>query len=110
MKNITEYFADKNIIFKSFEEIAPKKLNSRKRIQIFDATTVSKEYYAIFTLTSKSRFLRKNAEELIELLNKLIDLKGHNYKKRYLLINSPICSKAKAYFHDQKWSVEVDFM
>ena len=110
MKEVTGYFAQKGVIFKSFGPVSPKELGSRKKIEIYEAVSVSKEYYAVFVVEAKSRFLKKNAGELIELLGKLIDLKGHNYKKRYLLISSPLCSKAKSYLEENKWSVENDLV
>lgn len=110
MKDLTKYFLDKEVLFKEIEEVSPKELGSRKKIEIFTGTTVSKEYYAIFILDAKSRFIRKNANDLIELCNKLIEFKDHNFKKKELLISSPLCSKAKKFLQENKWSVRVDFM
>lgn len=109
MKNITGYFNAQNIIFKSIQAIEPKALNSRKKIEIFAATGIDKNYYAIFILNSKSRFIRKNAEELIDLCGKLAQLQGHNFKKKILLIGSPLCSKAKEFLKQNEWSVKNDF-
>lgn len=110
MKELTNYFVNKNILFREIEEIQPKELNSRKKIRIFDAIGIDKNYYAIFILNSKSRFLRKNAEDLMFMLNQLIDKKEHNYKKKILLISSPLCSKAKLLLKENGWSVKIDFM
>lgn len=110
MKDITKYFLDKDILFKDINEVLPKELNSRKKIKIYSATSINRDFYAIFIIDSKSRFIRKNAEYLIQLYSKLIDLKEHNFKKKELLISSPLCSKAKKILEDQKWSIRVDFM
>lgn len=110
MKNLTHYFNQKNILFKTIEKIEPKALGSRKKIDIYAATGIDKNYYAIFIVNAKSRFLRKNAQELLELLSALADLKEHNFKKPTLLISSPLCSKAKAFLEENKWSVHSDFM
>ena len=110
MKDLTRYYLDKEILFKEFKEIFPKELGSRKNIKIFSATAISKEYYAIFIINGKSRFIRKNANDLLELFAKLVDFEGHNFKKKELLISSPLCSKAKKLLKDEKWSVRVDFM
>lgn len=111
MRELTEYFGKKDIIFKNIEEVAPKELGSRKKIEIYSALGVDKSYYCIFVVNSKSRFVRKSAVELLDLLEKLSTLKEHNFKKKYLLISSPLCSKAKAMLEDEyKWSVRVDFM
>lgn len=110
MKELTLYFNEKNILFKTIKEVEPKVLNSRKKIRIFSATGIDKNYYAIFILNSKSRFLRKNAQELMELCQALADFEGHNFKKKILLIGSPLCSKAKEFLKENDWSVKNDFM
>ena len=110
MKELTHYFNEKNILFKDIEAIEPKILESRKKIKIFCATGIDKNYYAIFIFNAKSRFLKKNAEELILLCGKLADYKGHNFKKKILLIGSPLCSKAKEFLKQNEWSVKNDFM
>lgn len=110
MKELTHYFTHKNVLFKELNEIEPKVLASRKKIRIFDGVGIDQNYYAIFILDAKSRFLRKNANDLMELLGRLIDYKEHNYKKKILLISSPLCSHAKALLKDNGWNVKNDFM
>lgn len=110
MKELTKYFTKKDIIFKQINEITPKELNSRKKIGIYHATSVKKEFYAIFIVDAKSRFLRKNADDLMTLCETLSSHVDHNFKRKVLLISSPLCSKAKAYLKENKWSVYIDFM
>lgn len=100
---------DKNIIFKSIEEIQPKALNSRKKIEIYSAIGIDSNYYAIFILEAKSRFLRKNANELLDMFAKLVAHKEHNFKKKVLLISSPLCSKAKTFLNENGFNVYIDF-
>ncbi len=110
MKELTNYFLKKEILFKEIKEILPKDLGSRKKIDIFIATSIKREFYAIFIVDAKSRFIRKNAEDLLVIYEKLIEYADHNFKKKELLISSPLCSKAKKFLEDNKWSVRVDFM
>ncbi|MGB6328656.1 MAG: hypothetical protein WBF48_06990 [Halarcobacter sp.] len=110
MKNLTRYYLNKDILFKEIKEVSVKDLGSRKKIEIYVATSVFKDYYAIFLINAKSRFIRKNAEDLIILCEKLAQLQEHNFKKKELLISSPLCSKAKKFLKENKWSVRVDFM
>ena len=110
MKELTTYFTNKNILFKEIKSIYPKELDSRKKIEIYAATTIDSKFYAIFVVDSKSRFIRKNADDLMELCEKLVTFLGHNFKKKELLISSPLCSKAKEYLKQNDWSVRVDFM
>lgn len=110
MKELTTYYTNKNIIFKEIKKILPKELNSRKKIEIYSATTLDGNYYSIFVISSKSRFIRKNAIDLIELNEKLSSYVEHNFKKKELLICSPLCSKAKDFLKTNGWSVKIDFM
>ena len=100
MKELSTYFTNKNILFKELKSISPKELNSRKKIDIYAATTVD----------SKSIFIRKNADDFMELCEKLATYLDHNFKKKELLISSALCSKAKEYLKQNDWSVRVDFM
>jgi hypothetical protein len=110
LKKLTNYFTKKDIIFKQINQIAPKELGSRKKIDIYHATSVKKEFYAIFIVDAKSRFLRKNADDLMALCETLSSRVDHNFKRKVLLVSSPLCSKAKAYLEENKWSVYIDFM
>ncbi len=110
MKELTSYFVNKNTIFKELNKVEPKELGSRKKISIYSGIGIDKNYYAIFVLNAKSRFLRKNANDLMQLYSNLIDLKKHNYKKKILLISSPLCSHAKKLLNDNGWSVYIDFV
>ena len=110
MKKLTTYYTNKNILFKEIKQIFPKELESRKKIDIYASTTIDSKFYAIFVVDSKSRFIRKNTDDLMELCEKLATYLGHNFKKKELLICSPLCSKAKEYLKQNDWSVRVDFM
>ena len=91
MKELTTYFTKKDIIFKQINETTPKELGSRKKIKIYNATSVDSKYFAIFIVDAKSRFLRKNADDLILLCESLAKHLDHNFKKKVLLISSPLC-------------------
>jgi len=110
LKEITKYFTKKDIIFKEIKEITPKELKSRKKIGMYYATSIKKEFFAIFIVDAKSRFLRKNADDLMTLCETLSLHVDHNFKRKVLLVSSPLCSKAKAYLKENKWSVYIDFM
>ena len=110
MKELTTYYTNKNIVFKQIEQIEPKALGSRKKIEIYSATSVKSEYFCIFKIDAKSRFLRKNAQELMDMEALLASHVAHNFKKKEVIINSPLCSKAKAFLKENSWSVRVDFM
>ena len=110
MKKLTTYYTNKNILFFFFKQIFPKEIASRKKLDIYAATSIDSNFYAIFIIDAKSRFIRKNADDLMELCEKLASHLDHNFKKKELLISSPLCSKAKEYLKQNDWKVRVDFM
>jgi len=109
LKELTTYYSNKNIIFKEIKQIEPKELGSRKKIEIYSATSIDNNYFCIFKIDAKSRFLRKNADDLIAMEQNLSSYVDHNFKKKEVIINSPLCSKAKTYLKENSWSIRVDF-
>jgi len=105
MKNIVEYLQTKNIIFKSFKEVAPKELGSRKKIRIYVGVDLKGYYADVMVLEKKSRILRKEANELMVLHEKLEKYIDSSIKKKYMIIKAPLCSKAKALLEENKWKV-----
>lgn len=110
MKEIIEILMKKRIIFKKFYEIDKKRLNTRKKIRIFEGVDLKSYYNAVFFIEQKSRFLTKNAEEIENLYKKLIDLQDHNFKKKIFLHSSPLCSKAKEILKKRGWRIFSDFV
>ena len=83
MKKIVEYLQSKNLIFKSLKEIMPKELGSRKRVQLYLGIDL-KEYYAlVMRIEKKSRVLRKEANELMLLHEKLEKYINSKITKKY---------------------------
>ena len=109
MKELTTYYTNKNIIFKEIQKVEPKELGSRKKIDIYFATSIDSEYYCIFKIDAKSRFLRKNADDLMVMADTLATYVEHSFKKKEVIINSPLCSKAKQYLKDNSWNVREDY-
>ncbi len=107
MKNILDYLQKRKYIFKKFEKIDNKILKTRKKIEIYKAVNLKSFYMAIFFYNGKSRFILKNAKEILELMEKLKDISKHNYKKSILMVEGAICSKAKKILEDNGWRIYV---
>lgn len=105
MKNIVDYLQQKQIIFKSFKEVFPKELGSRKKISIYVGVDLKGYYVDVMHLEKKSRVLRKEAEELMVLHEKLETHIDSKITKKYIIIKAPLCSKAKAMLEDNGWKV-----
>jgi len=106
MKELVEYLNHKNIIFKSLKEIAPKELGSRKKVSLYLGVELKGNYYAlVMELQKKSRVLRKEADELMHLHEKLERYIGSKITKKYIIIKAPLCSHAKAMLEEHGWRV-----
>jgi len=102
MNELNNFLFEKNIILKEIENITPK---TRKKIEIYLGVDLKNSYYLIIKLNKKSRFLMKDAKELLEFLSKIDRIKDINfkYKKRVLILSGEICSKTKEFF--KEWRI-----
>ncbi len=105
MKKIVEYLQQKNIIFKSFKEIMPKELGSRKKIELYLGVDLKGYYTLVMHVEKKSRVLRKEVGEFMVLHEKLEKHIDSKITKKYIIIKAPLCSKAKALLEENKWKV-----
>lgn len=105
MKEIVEYLQKKNIIFKSLKEISPKELGSRKKINLYLGVNLKGYYALVMVLEKKSRVLRKEAEDLMALHEKVEQYIDSKVTKKYIMIKAPLCSKAKALMEEKGWKV-----
>jgi len=105
MKAIVEEMRRKNIICKSLEEVTPKVLGSRKKVSLYVGVDLKSYYCMMIKLSKKSRVLRKEAEELMALHEKMETYKNTKITKKYIWIEAPLCSKAKALFEEHGWRV-----
>jgi len=103
MKEIVDILLEKKIILKKLNPIDVKLLKSRKKIKVFEGVDLHSSYVAIFFYRQKSRFLRKDILDLDLLYDRLIELQDHNFKKKMLIYDMPMCSHAKKELKEQGW-------
>lgn len=105
MKELVELLAKKRIVFKSLKAILPSQLGSRKKNDIYIGVDLKKNYCCLFVVHKKSRFITKDANEIIELTQKLEIFNESKILCRYILVNAPFCSKAKAFLEENRFRV-----
>jgi len=88
LKDIVDLLQKNGIICKKIEKI---ELNTRKKIKAYLGVNLKNEYCFLVVFEKKSRFLNKDIETLNEILPDI----NFRYKKKILILNSPICSIAK---------------
>ena len=108
MKTIVELLQEKKLVFKSLKPIDIKELGSRKKIEIYLGVDLKSYYACIIHINKKSRILSKEAIELMQFHKRLEDYNDSKINKKYIYIQAPLCSKAKALFKEEKWMVWVD--
>lgn len=105
MKEIVEYLRLKGLVFKSFKRVLPKELGSRKKVELYLGVDLGSYYSLVIVFEKKSRVLRKEAQELIALHEKLENHLDAKINKKYLRIKAPLCSKAKLFLEEYGWTV-----
>lgn len=105
MKEIVEYLNNKNIMCKSLQTVLPKVLGSRKKVDLYVGVNLKDYYCLIMKLKKKSRVLRKEVYELIELHERIEKYMDTKIKKKYIIIEAPLCTHAKAMLEEYGWMV-----
>ena len=105
MKEIVDLLQEKKLLFKSFSPVEVKSLGSRKKIAIYLGVDLKKYYGCVFHIKKKSRVLKKEVLEFMALHEKLEVLNDSKIKNKYIYIQAPLCSKAKALMQKEKWTV-----
>ncbi|MEA1953188.1 MAG: hypothetical protein U9O24_02215 [Campylobacterota bacterium] len=105
MKEIVEYLQNRSIIFKSFKEIMPRELGSRKRVSLYLGVNLKGYYALVMDVEKKSRVLRKETVELMLLHEKLEKYIDTRITKKYIRIKAPLCSHAKKMLEESGWRV-----
>lgn len=105
MRELVEYLKQKNKIYKKIEVIEPKSIGIRNKIGIYHCTDVKGYYTLIIKITQKSRVLQKDVPKYETIFDKCVSYLDHNCKYKLLIIESPLCSKAKLAFKESGWKI-----
>ncbi len=95
MKSVVEKLLEKNMICKKLELLDNSKIGTRKKIDIYFGVDVKSYYCLVLKLAKKSRVVKKEASEIVAIATKVEELHGAKIKKKYIIIEAPLCSKAK---------------
>lgn len=95
MKDLVNKLKNAGYIFKELKPLNLKDFGIRKRYKVYEGIDIKNRYSLIIEIDRKSRFLSKDALNILELISKISDEKKHSFKLNILYITSPVCSKAK---------------
>ena len=99
MREVNEILLNNKIVLKRIQDITPK---TRKKIKVFLGTDVKDYFILIVKIDKKSRFVMKDAKELIDFVEALTEI-NFKYKKRVLILSGEICSKSKQFL--KNWRI-----
>lgn len=105
MKVLVDNLRANGRIYKQLEEIEPKALKIRNRVKLYVALDLDRYYNAIIVVSQKSRLLMKDVLKLEEIVEKMALYRDHQFKGKVLILDAPLCSKAKAAFIKAKWKI-----
>jgi hypothetical protein len=103
MKAVAERLMRAQILCPKLTPIAPATLGSRKRIELYLGVDREGYYCSVMIVNKKSRVLRAEAEELMQLHARLEVHADTAIRKRYIGVDAPLCSKAKALMEQSGW-------
>jgi hypothetical protein len=105
LKEVVEILNKKNIICKSLNKIDLKTLKSRKKIDLYLGVTIKKFYCIVIYINRKSSIVTKDIKDYIELHQKLEEYNSSKILKKYIIIKSPLCSKAQERLENNGWKI-----
>lgn len=106
MQSVVDLLRKKGKIYKKMQEIQPKDLGVRNRIKIYKATDIAGYFYSIFVVSQKSKLLMKDVYKFEEIYTKLTIFCGHNFKYKIIVIDAPLCNKAKDALLELGWKIQ----
>jgi len=108
MKILVENLRQNGRIYKKLEEIHPKELKIRNKVKLYAALDLNRYYNALVVVSQKSRLLMKDVIKFEEIVQKMALYRDHQFKAKVLILDAPLCSKARAAFIKAKWKIIED--
>ena len=105
MKVLVENLRQNVLMYKKLEEIQPKELKIRNKVKLYCALDMNKYYNAVIVVSQKSRLLMKDLAKFEEIVHKMSLYRDHQFKGKVLMLDAPMCSKAKEAFKKSKWKI-----
>ncbi|MDF1881527.1 hypothetical protein JHD50_09470 [Sulfurimonas sp. MAG313] len=105
MKILVENLRKNGRIYKRLEEISPRDLKIRNKVKLYVALDLNRYYNAIIIVSQKSRLLMKDLVKFEEIVQKMALYRDHQFKGKILILDAPLCSKAKTAFIKAKWKI-----
>lgn len=105
MKEVVSHLARHSLLFPKFVSLDTKEYGIKKKIKIYEGVDLNKYYNLVFVVNQKARFVNKDVETLEDIVSIIIEKQEHNYKKKILILENDLCTKAKEKLKQLQWRV-----
>jgi len=105
MKEAVDILRRQGMVFKSLHPLRADVLGTRKRATFYIGVDLKGYYVFVIHMRKKSRMLRKEVQELEVLHAKAEKAVDSTIKYKILVLDAPLCSKAKADLEEKGWRV-----
>ena len=102
-----QYTLKKTKVFKMITQLIPldpKLLKIRSKVELFKGIDKN-TFTAVVGVHQKSRVLLKDVAKFEEMVLKMQHYYGHAFQAKKIIIEAPLCSKAKKAMQENHWEV-----
>jgi hypothetical protein len=101
------YIAKRTKALKMIQQVIPvdpKELKIRSKVELFKGIDKNK-FTAIIGVKQKSRILTKDIQKFEDIVEKMGQYFAHTFHVKQLIVDAPMCSKARKAMQDSGWIV-----
>ncbi|MDO5046324.1 hypothetical protein [Campylobacter sp.] len=100
---IYKIFEAYNIALKDLKEVDLSEFSGKRTLKCVVGVDIKGFYTIVFIRSAKSRFLKKEFEDIVQIYSKIQTKLGINIKKPIIFYTSEICSKTKNLMQELGW-------
>lgn len=100
---IYKIFETRNLALKDLKQIDLTEFSSKRTIECAVGIDIKGFYTIVFIRSAKSRFLKKEFEDIAQICSQIETKLGLKIKKRVIFYSSQICSKTKNLIEESGW-------
>jgi len=95
MKEFAELLRKRGLLFPRLQKLDLRSFGIKKRVEGYEGVDLKDRHTLIFFIRRKSRFLSKDADDLLGIADTVAKKRQRVYGRKILLLDAPLCSKAK---------------
>lgn len=104
---IYKIFEAHNLVLKDLKQIDLSEFSKKKTLKSAIGIDTKGFYTIVFIREAKSRFLKKEFEDIVKICRKIEEKLGLKIKKRVIFYGSQICSKTQNLIKESGWKYDA---